>query len=260
MANLSEASGFISLDGPWTRDQIENILYVIYSQDGGGDYDTSLVYQKMKDDIDTLQQGHGIKFFGTGRWSYTSNLESFNSWTDISEPYYKSTRAYNEGLSYEAFYEKRKQIMLDMVRNKLSITFDFSDMDTAVDMAYKATAEISAEYYYDTTTTTSEAQFVTRVGNEESYDCNMKFLCEEIRDDDEQLYGFLYEYATYKKIPFKDTDHKNEVLNKVGHIISNQDDWYNLPAYPDTETFEEYNKETADIINKLIDRYLKETS
>ena len=260
MANISEAKGYITLDGPWTKEQIVNILYVLYSQDCSYDYTMNIFAQKLIEDVDELSKGLSLSFYGSGRWAFTANLESFDNWTDLSENNYKSTRTYDMGIPYEEYTQKRKEVMLDMVRNKLSIHFDFADIEPGLDVAYKTNAEIAAEYYYDTTTRTSETQFVTLEGNTQSYECNMKFLCEEIRNDDQSLYDFLYEYATYKKIPFKDSDHKNATLDRVGQSVASDDEWYNLAVYPDVELFEEYYKETADIINKLIDRYLKETS
>jgi hypothetical protein len=233
MANISEARGYIALDGPWNKEQIVNILYVLYSQDSSLDYSMYIASSKITEDIDELSQGHGISFSASGRWAFTTNLQAFHDWTDLSEDSYKYTRTYDMGVPYEEYTQRRKQVMLDMIRNKLSINFNFADIEPGLNVAYKANAEIAAEYYYDTTTGTSETQFVTRLGNEEPYDCNLKFLCEEIRDDTEPLYEFIYQLAGYKNIKFKDDEERHTILDQVARDIQKDDDWFNISAYPD---------------------------
>lgn len=254
MANISEAKGYIALDGPWTKEQIVNILYVLYSQDCSHDYTMNIVSQPMIEDIDQLSQGHSLSFNGSGRWAFTANLEYFHNWTDLSEDSYKYTRTYDMGVPYEEYTQRRKQVMLNMVRNKLSINFDFADIEPGLDVACKTNAEISAEYYYDTTTRASETQFVTLVGNVESYDCNLKFLCEEIRDDTEALYEFIYQLAGYKNIKFKDDEQRHTILDQVAIDIQNDDDWFNISAYPDPE-YED--TKITDLINTILKQVTK---
>ena len=233
MANISEARGSFMLDGEWTREQIKNILYVLYSQDTSYDYSMRIDNDTLTRHIDTLIKGQLLNFSGTGRWSFTSNLESFHDWTDLSEEHYKYTYLYDLGVSYDEYVQRRKSIMLDMVKHKLSLNLFYADIETGCDMAYTIDVVIAAEYYYDTVEKSSLVQFVTKTGQEEAYDCNMKFLCDHIYQDTEPLDNFIYELVNFKGIKFRNESTKDMILDTVIRQITKHDDWMNIPAYPD---------------------------
>jgi hypothetical protein len=125
--------------------------------------------------------------------------------------------------------------MLDMVKHKLSINFYYADIEPGCDVAYTIDVAIAAEYYYDTVEKSSLVQFVTKVGSAENYDCNMKFLCDHIYQDTEPLDNFIYELVNFKQIKFPNENTKSMILNKVIEEITSDDDWMNIPAYPNVE-------------------------
>jgi hypothetical protein len=248
MANISDARGTIVLDGDWTKEQIKDILYVLYSQDTGYDYTLRIEPAKIQDHIDNLYNGTGLSFNGSGRWSFTNNLESFNSWTDLLENHYKSTLLYTMGVDYNEYIHIRKRVMQAMVRHKLGVSFYYADIETGVDMAYKIDVIIGAQYSYNTVDKTDSIDFVTHVGTEESYECNMRFMCEEILNEDDALYEFLYALTKKKGI-------KNVDINKVARIIKKDEEWMNIPVYPDVDNDEQY----VDVLT-IIDTLVKETA
>jgi hypothetical protein len=248
MANISDARGTIVLDGDWTKEQIKDILYVLYSQDTHYDYTLRIEPAKIQDHIDNLYNGTGLSFNGSGRWSFTNNLESFNGWTDLLENHYKSTLLHTMGVDYNDYIHIRKRVMQAMVRHKLSVSFYYADIETGMDMAYKIDVSIRAQYSYNTVDKTDSIDFVTHVGTEEGYECNMRFMCEEILNEDDALYEFLD--ALIKKKGIKNVD-----IIKLGRIIKKDEEWMHIPAYPDVDN----DEQNVDVLT-IVDTLVKETA
>ena len=255
MANISEASGHIYLKGQWTKEQVTNILYVLYSQSTGYDYSMDFDSNTIDQHIIDLIKDNGLHFFASGRWVFSYNLERFHNWTDMNEGNYKNSRAHTEGLPFNEYEDIRRKIMMDMVRNKLSLEFVYADLEPGCDVACKGTVTISSQYSYDTTTKEYEAQFITTMGSFTDHECNLKFLCLEIRDDTDMLVDYIYDLAASNKLVFKDENHRHVVLNIVMEKIYRTEDWMNIPAYPDYE-YDEGNTKIVDMIQSV----LKETS
>jgi hypothetical protein len=245
MANISDARGTIVLEGEWTKEQIKDILYVLYSQDTDYDYTLGIQPANIKEHIDALYNDTGLNFYGAGRWSFTNNLEMFNEWTNLSEEHYKSTLLHRINVDYDDYMNARKRAMQAMVRNKLGVSFYYADIETGVDMAYKIDVTIGAQYYYNTVDKTDSIDFVTHVGTEEVYECNMRFMCEEVMLQDDRLYDYVQEYMNVHKI--KDLD-----LNLIIYNIKKHPEWLGISVYSDVLE-DDQNKPLLNLIKKLME-------
>lgn len=126
MANISDASGKISLtlNGSETKDDMMKTWDIIRRVwDTGGDYGAT--YEQISED-DITRDGDGLHaemdFFGSGRWTFTGNVESFGEWLDTSP----------------VITEDEK----DFLRSKdFSIDYDFADCELGCGAFYEAKME-----------------------------------------------------------------------------------------------------------------------
>lgn len=123
MANISDASGKIriTLNGGETKDGMMKTWDIIRRfWDMGGDYG-AIVEQISEDDI--MRDSDGLHaeadFYGSGRWTFFGNVESFGEWIDTSP----------------VITEDEK----DFLRSKdFSIDYDFADCELGCGAFYEA--------------------------------------------------------------------------------------------------------------------------
>lgn len=74
MANISSASGKITLKGDWTQEAIAALELVLDMWEFYGEYGIQ--------SYDGFDEEHLTSyFFGCGRWSFSGTLDSFEDWT-----------------------------------------------------------------------------------------------------------------------------------------------------------------------------------
>ena len=126
MANISDASGKIriTLNGSETKDDMMKTWDIIRRfWDMGGDYG-AILDQISEDDI--TRDGDGLHaeadFYGSGRWTFFGNVESFGEWIDTSPVITKEEKGF--------------------LRSKdFSIDYDFADCELGCGVFYKAEME-----------------------------------------------------------------------------------------------------------------------
>ena len=112
MANISSASGTITLKGDWTQKAIDAFKPVLdswafYGQYGIHDYNNELSLKNKT-----------TGFYGCGRWDFSGTLDSFDDWT---RDWIKTNPASKHPLTAEQ-YDEFLQIMCDK-NLKIEITF-----------------------------------------------------------------------------------------------------------------------------------------
>lgn len=123
MANISDASGKIriTLNGDETKDGMMKTWDIIRRfWDMGGDY--GAIFEQISED-DIMRDSDGLHaeadFYGSGRWTFIGNVESFGEWIDTSP----------------VITEDEK----DFLKSKdFSIDYDFADCELGCGAFYEA--------------------------------------------------------------------------------------------------------------------------
>ena len=140
MANISSASGTITLKGSWTQKAIDAFIPVLDSWEFYGQYGIQSYY------IELSLKNKTTKFYGCGRWSFSGTLESFDDWT---RDWIKTNPKSNHPLTTEQYNEFLK-IMSD---KKLKIEITFEDEEEGMGFRVNETGVFTSDgesLYYET--------------------------------------------------------------------------------------------------------------
>lgn len=128
MANISSASGTLTLRGPWSEEDIALFVPVLdtwqfYGEYGIQSYDTKLSTRHMS-----------TGFYGCGRWSFSGTVASFDEWT---RDWIK-----NRGPLTQEQYNALLRVMQE---KELSILIEFDDDEEGVGFAIHETGVLTSD-------------------------------------------------------------------------------------------------------------------
>ena len=201
MANISNPFGTMTLEGPWTDQQIKMLVPILQSLEPA-------YYNTIMEDIEeTIYEEHLAYFIGNGRWSFQNNLESFDRW--IEDP--KGELA---------------QLRKEMEENKLKIVWDGTDYEGGFGFIYTFSGfheVIDGKFIYQETEHTSYdynvKELYERCGEDYYFDeefipeLRKKFKLN--KEDDDALAELIQEHPTwYGLIPYQE-DVPEELLEAV---------------------------------------------
>ena len=179
MANISEAKGTFKLIGDWNLRQITTLAYMLCSlENASTDYttNTNLPFDQLVTD---LQADEDIEFYGFGRWSFTSNLESFVDWSLSSEDEWNNQvlpkiTTGPDKITYREYTQRVIELVSDMAKNKLKVSWKFSDIEPGVGLLAEVEGYMVSTYEYSTADHTSNYIFKFLVSNIKEHNCNLK--------------------------------------------------------------------------------------
>ena len=252
MANISDATGIINIEGQWTEDQIKSLSYVLYFQNAFGDYGFQFI--NFDEVYQALIKERSLLFTGTGRWSFTSNLQFFNDWTDLSKDSFefisKNLRP-EEQISYDQYYKHRMDTIKALTSKDRSLDIVFADYEPGVDMAYQATGSIVSSISYDTTTKEVDSRFEYLEASVQEYNCNLKFYTDYILQGDlERLWNVCHSIITKHYRDFLHT-YKESAIDKLIEFVMKHPEWYNL-VDSDYEELEYVPEEIQNFLSNMV--------
>jgi hypothetical protein len=245
MANVSSATGTLYIEGPWKKKDCINLAYLLAFQDATDHYGFYL--EPINYVIDNLIVNKSIGFSGSGRWSFTNNLEQFHNWTkDGYSEHLNNLLPIEFRTSEEAYKTMRSELLISMLLNKLKIVLDFKDYEGGVSMAYHAVGTITTTHTYYTVDHTHETFFEYIEEEFYEYEPNLKFYCEEIVENEDELLDILY----------KIIDHYPEKNNKANrdslyNFVTSKDNWCGLIPYSYYEEVDAIPKEIQNFLTNL---------
>ena len=120
MANISSASGKITLKGNWTQEYIDAFEPVLDLWGFYGEYGIQ--------SCDGFDEEHlTADFFGCGRWSFSGTLDSFENWT--RQWFKDKPKRPNGELICTTTEEQYNNFLKIMSENDLIIEIDFEDVE-----------------------------------------------------------------------------------------------------------------------------------
>lgn len=244
MANISSVGGTFSLLGNWSRNDIVNFLLVVNSLSGCC-YDTSLsdpLFESMR----LLEDEHEIQFYGSGRWTYQTNLDMWDNWSSASHADIERIKDYAGlpkafKLTKQSYSNRRNSLLRSMLKKDLSIAVSYRESECGGSFISIAEGELKAKQ------TDKGLIFIHNNTKCDNYDYNLKNLCSLIYDGDNDTLVELVEGLT--QLMSIDKKYNDAIVQ----LIMSEEDWYNLSDYPPDEVAELPAK-LVDDINKLIAR------
>lgn len=245
MANLSDAHGNFTLEGPWEPNHIKVWAYIMLSQDTGSDYSTYLTetdFQKLLDELNGPI--HQMSFSAFGRWAYGANLEYLCNWHKISNDRWKIVNDQlpeEYKISYEDYLVLCNWLFDEMLAKELSVVWDYYDMETGCDFMIHVVGRHVSEYVPEHLKNT----LVYSENTTESWDCNLKNYCEQFMEGDyEQLDEVLGMLTKLYKL-------SDEHQKSLEEMIKAHPTWYDLIVYPWYDNCSELPRELdLDIIKR----------
>ena len=128
MANNSDVYGYMGINGNWDSTDITNLLYVLMTQDGHNYFthfnDFDINDKKGFDDLHkALSNGKELSFYGSGRWTFQTNLERLHDWS--GEDSYRDEL--KELMTSSEYFKRRKQLLNAMKKKELSLEWDWRE-------------------------------------------------------------------------------------------------------------------------------------
>ena len=185
MANISSASGTITLKGDWTQKAIDAFKPVLDSWAFYGEYGIQSYYS----DLSLKNKTTG--FYGCGRWSFSGTLESFDDWT---RDWIKTNPASKHPLTAEQ-YDEFLQIMCD---KNLKIEITFEDDEEGVGFRVEETGVFTSDgesLYYETISCENIEDTWESLGCE-SFDAAVNFFAQfAVNPDKKELQKWVKAFA-----------------------------------------------------------------
>lgn len=208
MANISDAYGHISLEGPWSEEDIYNFLKVVEVLDDGSDYPTCLEGNNFEDRLRILSRDLNISFNGCGRWTFQANLEAFDEWTNQSV-----LRAYELNSKNEHSNIKKKLIDA-MLSKDLKIVWSFVEFEPG--FAFLCQQE-------GVHTATVDGTIKYAVNSSDCFDSTLKNYVDIFCDgDEESLDSYAWNVCDYLSIDPK------MWVDTVVNLIKLHPTWYDI--------------------------------
>ena len=137
MANISSASGKITLKGNWTQEAIDAFEPVLDLWGFYGEYGIQSCYSNLDEEHLTTE------FYGCGRWSFSGTLDSFEDW---SRQWFKDNPKRSNGEPIHTTTEEQYEHFLKiMSENNLIIEIDFEDVEEGCGVHVHEIGEFTSE-------------------------------------------------------------------------------------------------------------------
>ena len=223
MANMSDAHGYLYLEGEWQPQQIKKLAYILYVQD-------FLHYNihfsaDFQDFENRLQSEFGAPFSGAGRWHFGNNLDSLKYWYEVGEKDWNKRIIFPLALdmiTYDEYLKMARELFNDMAVYNLKLVWEYMDLEPGCDFLIACIGEHVSSF--DSEISGNTLNYTENVV--QGYDCNLKNQCEIFLECDyDHLYEVIYTIMDFYKLPDK-------FKNILEELIMQHDTWYDLPAYP----------------------------
>jgi hypothetical protein len=233
MANISDVYGCIELIGDWTPRQIKMLLYIFYALDTNTYYNTRIGEPREFEDIleNTIRNAH-LTFVGAGRWAYSANIESFISWSKITDE--KRFKELNKYLpekyklkGFSTYQNLHRNFIKEMAKNKLQLYFNYKEFESGVGSLVEIQDTLDIVY-------NAQLKKYNSICNNTSiqnYECNLKNYCEIFLEENSLLYENLYSILTSFINKTKSTVNIDTAIDLLEDKILKHDTWYDIPIY-----------------------------
>lgn len=227
MANDSLANGTIRLKGRWTKRVLEDFLPVLEMWRFYGAYGIQSCQTPAL-------QNRTVEFTGCGRWSFSSTLSDFDSWTrswlQREEDGRPARTLTAEG--YDRFLQ-------EMEARKLKIRFDFEDREAGAGILNHEVGEFSSDggkLIY----TRISCEYIT--GNGEDLERAVDYLARFLKTPDrEALAEWIAEHITGTHLfDLYYDDNYDNVIYEMLELLEDPFPAFCAAFSPDTEEWEEF--------------------
>lgn len=235
MANISSASGKITLKGDWTQEAIEAFEPVLEVWGFYGEYGIQ--------SCDGFDEEHlTADFYGCGRWSFSSTLDSFEDWT---RQWFKDNPKRPNGEPICATTEEQYENFLKiMCENHLVIEMDFEDMEEGCGVHIHEIGQFTSEDGSCISYETMECEDIVPSWDDyetEALDEAVNFFEDLLSDvNRKKLRKWVKNYVTPTDI-FENADDYWEIIEYFGDCGEDPFIDFFLKFSPDTEEWEELN-------------------
>jgi len=154
MANISTAYGSMILEGNWSREDIDCLETI------SKEHWSKWYYNIELEDFDEICGEISANFYGTGRWTFQSNLEALDRWTKDTDD--------------EKILSALKSLLENMQKKSLEIKIMYTDEEGGCLVLYESEATI----------TSNGSDFIYEEGNSTHYEYNLKNYCEVTNDNE----------------------------------------------------------------------------
>lgn len=233
MANISSASGKITLKGDWTQEAIDAFEPVLEVWGFYGEYGIQ--------SCDGFDEEHlTADFYGCGRWSFSGTLDSFEDWT---RQWFKDNPKRPNGEPICATTEEQYENFLKIMCEKnLVIEMDFEDVEEGCGVHIHEVGQFTSEDGSCISYETMECEDIVpswdeyeRSSLEAAVDFFENFLSDANR---KKLRKWVKNYVAPTDI-FENTDDYWEIIEYFGNCGEDPFIEFFLKFSPDTEDWEE---------------------
>ncbi len=247
MANISSASGKITLKGDWTQEAIDAFEPVLDVWGFYGEYGIQ--------DCGGFDEEHLTSdFYGCGRWSFSGTLESFEDWT---RQWFKDNPKKPNGEPICATTEEQYENFLKiMCENNLVIEMDFEDVEEGCGRHIHEIGQFTSEDGSCITYETMECEDIVPSWDEyerSSLEAAVDFFENFLSDADrKKLRKWVKNHVMPTDI-FEECDDYEEIITYFGDY--GEDPFYRFcrKFYPDTEEWDEFTGEYENVYGCLVE-------
>lgn len=215
MANISDVYGHMSIDGNWDSTDITNLLYVLMTQDGNNYFthfsELDVNNKKGFDDAHkALSNGEELSFYGSGRWTFQTNLEQLHNWS--GEDSYRDEL--KELMTSSEYFKRRKQLLNAMKKKELSLEWNWREYEPGISFICEQTGR---HFIND------EDKLKYDVSESTCYDTSLKNYVEIFMEgDDEPLGNAAWDIAKELKLD------PHKWIDPICDLIKKHPTWYDL--------------------------------
>lgn len=174
MANITDTYGVIHINGEYTREHLETIAIVLWTQHNSSDYSMYFndcsTYQEL---LKLVSEQEPITFDAGGRWEFLTNLKQLGMWSYLDATEWNEfTKVNHINMPHKVYEERRvslnKHLNLD---NQTYIQFDYTDMDPGQDFIDEVRVVLSSHDFHSPDNII-EQPFSVDVEYVQQYDCS----------------------------------------------------------------------------------------
>lgn len=208
MANISSFWGSLSVEGPWTDEDLITLRDMLIELERG-------YYTLWTDefDINLLLQGDGVPMGGSGRWSINTNIRNFFNWARIPEE--NGTVSENAtSKTPKEHNQKIDKLMERMHSTGMQIVIEGNDMETGMDFIDQFISKISVV----------DGEQYTHTDTLDGGSCTLKEY-ERLYDNDDT---YFEEVVAFILLNYKLSD---QYTDKIVELLETDSDYYGLHIY-----------------------------
>ena len=251
MANISSASGKITLKGNWTQEAIDAFEPVLDLWGFYGEYGIQSCYSNLDEEHLTTE------FYGCGRWSFSGTLNSFEDW---SRQWFKDNPKKPNGEPICTTTEEQYDHLLKiMSESNLIIEIDFEDVEEGVGCHVHEVGQFISEDGSCISYETLDCEdIVPTWDDKDALNAAVDFFEKFLSDvDRRKLRKWVKNYVTPTDI-FEDTDDYEEIIGCIGEYGGDSFIDFFLEFSPDTEEWEAFNGAYEDMYGCPVEENIDE--